>query len=257
MKDEINWREQHHRCLQEKSLHSILLYKFMNEYGFEKGEIVAKAIVDDILKLVDEYYRDKDKIRPGEMVWMVASKDEKHYRGKTHANTKKVPVVLSIVSEEDFTGYGKGKRFRSIREDRIIRWFFEAYDQGGTMTDLDAGLITSQNETQISEVVRSYQDRTGDIVPTRGNVQDIGPGMTHKAKVIKLYLQNYLTPEIARITSHSKEAVDRYIRNFERVRMLSRKFREEEIPVLARMSEPLVRQYLALILGRKNDQNSR
>jgi len=56
-----------------------------------------------------------------------------------------------------------------------------------------------------------------------------------------------LTPDIARATYHSKEAVDRYIRGFERVRLLAAKFAREELPLLTGMSERLIDEYLSLI----------
>jgi hypothetical protein len=56
-----------------------------------------------------------------------------------------------------------------------------------------------------------------------------------------------LTPDIAARTYHSKEAVDRYIRGFERVRLLASKFSKEELPLLTGMSELLVAQYLKLL----------
>jgi hypothetical protein len=56
-----------------------------------------------------------------------------------------------------------------------------------------------------------------------------------------------LTPDIARRTYHSKEAVDRYIRGFERVRLLASKFATEELPLLSGMGERLVAEYLRLL----------
>jgi hypothetical protein len=56
-----------------------------------------------------------------------------------------------------------------------------------------------------------------------------------------------LTPDSARRTYHSKEAVDRYIRGFERVRLLASKFAREELPLLTGMSASLVHEYLRLI----------
>lgn len=64
---------------------------------------------------------------------------------------------------------------------------------------------------------------------------------------MRLYLEGMLTPDIAHRTYHSKEAVDRYIRAFERVRLLASKFAHEELPLLTSMPEHLVKQYLQLI----------
>ena len=44
------------RRLKSKTLESLLLYRFLNHYGYDKGEITARAIVDDVLRLIDEYF---------------------------------------------------------------------------------------------------------------------------------------------------------------------------------------------------------
>lgn len=251
MKAQKNWRQQHYDCIKYKSLSSVLLYKFMNEYGFQKGEVVAKVIVEDILKLVDKFYSSLDRLKPGKILWFVAGKESYPGRGKTYKNTKMVPVVLTMVSEADFLAMKEGKTFGQIRKHRIVKWFYEAYEQGGLMAHIDASMLSGFEESLTSKIVRDYQRETGDIVPTRGNIHDVGPGMTHKVKVIELYLKRYLTPEIARVTNHSRVAVDRYIRGFEIVRMLKEKFNDEQIPVLAQMSKPLVKQYLDLIPKQK------
>jgi uncharacterized protein DUF1670 len=75
--------------------------------------------------------------------------------------------------------------------------------------------------------------KQGEFLPLRGYVMDMGSFPTHKAAVIRLYLQGMLTPDIAARTYHSKEAVDRYIRGFDRVRLLASKFSKEELPLLS------------------------
>ena len=79
--------------------------------------------------------------------------------------------------------------------------------------------------------------RRGEFLPLRGYVVDMGSFPTHKAAVVRLYLSGLTTPEIARRTYHSKEAVDRYIRGFERVRLLAAKFTREQLPLLTGMSK--------------------
>jgi hypothetical protein len=72
-------------------------------------------------------------------------------------------------------------------------------------------------------------------------------GRPHKQAVIRLYLQGLTTPDIAARTRHTKQAVDRYIEGFERLRLLAAKFAPEELPLLTGMSRGLIDQYLALL----------
>ena len=88
-------------------------------------------------------------------------------------------------------------------------------------------------------------ERTKEVVPTRGTVHDLGRAITHKRIIIRLYLEGYLTPEIARRTKHSEEACDRYIRAFNKVRMLAdRNMSVEEIARTLEMSSFTVKEYL-------------
>ena len=42
--------------LKAKSLEQLLLYRFLNHYGYDKGEVVAKTIIKDILELIDNFF---------------------------------------------------------------------------------------------------------------------------------------------------------------------------------------------------------
>ena len=44
------------RRLTKRTLSSLLLYKFLHEYGYDKGEVVAGAIVVDICAVVRDYF---------------------------------------------------------------------------------------------------------------------------------------------------------------------------------------------------------
>ena len=38
-----------YRRLKDKSLENLLMHRFLNQYGYEKGEITAQAIIQDII----------------------------------------------------------------------------------------------------------------------------------------------------------------------------------------------------------------
>ncbi len=48
--------------LQGKTLKHILLDRLLNKYGYNKGHVTAKAIADDILSLIEQYYRFTDNL---------------------------------------------------------------------------------------------------------------------------------------------------------------------------------------------------
>lgn len=242
------------RRLHHKSLHQMLLNKFLNEYGYDKGEITATAIINDILKLIDEYFLvstiddDQHHIHYGQLVWMAVPVNEYPKRGKSIANTKLKPVVLSFFTDEDMSHIAHGFDSVSLRKKRLVRWTDEAFDQGALLTQLDLAVLLGVCDAVVSKYVNEIQ-QTGRLLPTRGNIHDLSGAITHKREIITLYLEGYLTPDIAMKTNHSNEAVDRYIRDYHRVEILWKHGINdlEQISQLTRLSKRVVHQYVDLL----------
>jgi len=114
------------------------------------------------------------------------------------------------------------------------------------LSELDLSLVTGCTDGGVSAAVIRLR-KAGEILPIRGYVADMGSWPTHKATIIRLYLEGLTTPEIASRTYHAKKSVDRYIEGFERVRLLAAKHPHEELPLLTGMSPNLVAQYLAIL----------
>ena len=242
------------RRLKHKDLHQLLLHRFLNHYGYDKGEITAKAIIDDILKLVDDYFlvstldNDLHYIHYGQLVWMAVPVDEYPQRGKTIAQTRMKPVVLSFVTDEDISHIAHGFQTANLRKRRIIRWTDEAFEQGALLTQLDLAMLLGICDAAVSKYVQEIQS-AGKILPTRGNIHDLSGAVTQKREIITLYLEGYLTPDIAVKTRHSKEAVDRYIRDYHRVELLWGYGISDldQISQLTRLSKRVVQQYIDLL----------
>jgi len=58
------------------------------------------------------------------------------------------------------------------------------------------------------------------VVPLRGHSCDIGQGITHRRKIIGLYLEMHTETEIVSRTGHSYESVENYINEFANVYVL-------------------------------------
>jgi hypothetical protein len=99
----------------------------------------------------------------------------------------------------------------------------------------------------VSKVLREYEEETGEIVPTRGTVHDLGPSVTHKAEVLRRWLRHQSPVRIAQETKHSQASVDRYIADYQRVRLLVQKIPVEKLPALTSLSESVVEEYVELI----------
>jgi len=242
------------RRLSDKSLEQLLLHRFLNNYGYDRGEITAKAIINDILLLVNDYFLvssiddDLHHVNYGQIVWMAVPVDEFPQRAKPIAATRLKPVVLSFVNDQDFSHIAHGFDSKSLRKNRLSRWVDEAFDQGALLTQLDLAVLLGITDAVVSQYVQEIQ-ATGHLLPTRGNIHDLSGAITHKREIITLYLQGYLTPDIALKTNHSKEAVDRYIKDYHRVEILWKHDIKDpdKISHLSRLSKRVVQQYIDLL----------
>lgn len=70
----------------------------------------------------------------------------------------------------------------------------------------------------ISRLIRAHPKL---VVPLRGQECDIGRGITHKRKIVELYLQLYTESEIVSCTGHSYESIETYIKEFAAVLVMS------------------------------------
>lgn len=242
--------ERRYQRMKGKSLKNILLDRFINQYGYDKGIVTANAIVDNILSLIEQYYRYKDNsfLKKGQMVWHAVPIDEYPKKGKSIAQTKLKPVVLDIISDQDIEDMKEPLHHREIRIKKSERWTHQVYDQGALLTNLDLAVLFGVNENTAAEYVREYFSLYGRPLPTRGNIQMLGSGQTHKKEIITMHLNGYLVPTICQRTNHSKDAVERYIRDYEAIKLLNPKFNDiNTISLITRLSKTVVQQYIDLI----------
>ncbi len=241
---------QEYMRMKGKSLKHILVDRFINQYGYDKGIVTATAIVENLLTFLEQYFRFNDNsfLKAGQMVWLAVPVDEYPKKGKSIAQTKLKPVVLDMITDEDIEDLRSPLHSRELKIKKVERWTNQAYDQGALLSQLDLAVLLTTSTLTAGGYVRQYQSLYNRPLPTRGNIQLIGGGQTHKREIITLHLQGYLVPTISQKTHHSKEAVERYIRDFESVKLLSTKFEDPDvISRIIRLSPSVVKQYLDLV----------
>lgn len=249
---EINHKK--FRRIHDKSLEQVLLHRFLNHYGYEKGEVTARAIIDDLLQLIERHFlvcrphEDAVLLKYGQMAWPAVPIEERPKRGQRIQDIPMKLVVLTFLADEDIQSIRKGFRSRELRIRRMVRWADEAFDQGALLSQLDLAVLLNVCDGVVSDYVNEFQKTSGRLLPTRGNIHDLSGHITHKREIVSLYLQGYDTPRIARKTRHAKESVDRYIRDFETVRLVMQISTDPaEIGRLARLNPKVVQQYLDLM----------
>ncbi len=229
------------------SLKGSLLDLIQRDYQFIAGEKIQEMFASDVINLIDSCYKDPWKMDVGQVVWYGVKVDEKPNYGKNSKNTALTPVILTVVSEQDLEMKNAGYSDREVREGKMVRLFKEAYEQDALLTHSDVAFLLNVSTGTVSKQVREYMERTGEIIPTRGIIHDMGRALTHKRIIIRLYKEGYQTPEIARKTNHTEEACDRYIKAYRKVVKLSKKMGVEEIAQTLEMSVSLVKEYVKLM----------
>jgi hypothetical protein len=235
---------------EKRSLPELLVHKFLTEYGYDHGPVIARAIVEDILHTIE--YCWPERVPPKTIIWLAVRREWRNRR-KSLDVTDLVPVHLPMVVESELDLLMEPilrwnlKARRAFNRARFARWCFEAYEQGGVLTLLDLSLMSGMSEHYVSELIREYEVETEKIVPTRGTVHDVGRSVTHKAEVVRRWLRCESPAQIARRLNHSQDAVDRYLADFHKVRLLAPKVPISDLPTLTGLSVSLVNEYIALL----------
>jgi hypothetical protein len=153
------------RRLSDKSLEQLLLHRFLNNYGYDRGEITAKAIINDILQLIDHYFLvssiddDLHHINYGQLVWMAVPVDEFPQRSKSIAKTRLKPVILSFINDQDFAHIAHGFDSKSLRKNRLKRWTDQAFDQGALLTQLDLAVLLGVCDVSLASMFRKFKPK--------------------------------------------------------------------------------------------------
>lgn len=123
----------------------------------------------------------------------------------------------------------------------------QARGQGGLLTQEDLSEILMCDPPTIRRDIKDLKDR-GVVLPTRGQQQDIGPGVSHRALAVQKWLEGKEPVEIARLIRHRVASVEAYLEKFKRVTWLAREkdFNAFEIALTMGMSVVSVHTYLDL-----------
>jgi len=125
-------------------------------------------------------------------------------------------------------------------------------------TDLEAlaMLLTTSPATVKRDV--QHLRRQGQFLMTRGTKHDMGPGLSHKTIILDLYFKGYTFTEIERKTNHSESSVKRYLVDFLQIATLHRqRFSHNQIRLIAKRSDRLVREYIELYQTYQKQDNER
>ena len=209
--------------------------KIAAEHGAGLSPWEADALAD----IVDAtFFRSSDAVtyRSGQLKYSCVRDTEP--AGKPLDQCEMVAVRLTLFDGEDRRELPAEacQRSTDMRRRRLLRICEEAREQGGLLSQEDLGELLMCDPRTVRRDIADLK-KAGIVVPTRGTVKDIGPGVTHKAVAVRLWLDGKEPTEVARHIHHSLKATESYLEKFKRVAYLVEKgFTLHEIARVVGMS---------------------
>jgi len=207
------------RSLQDKTLTNALAHCIGKEFPRIGGRRMLNLCAEMIVDVVRRHLRARDYLSHGQVLWIGISVDDPPSYGKTTAETDLVPVILDLSTLDDVQSRIERTSSRQRLLQKAMRLCQQAYRQGALLSNSDLAELLNQDPSLIGRLLAKQERATGEVIPRRATLHDIGSGMTHKHIICwKRYAQGKSTEEIARETYHSLDAVDRYLGQYDRVR---------------------------------------
>ena len=177
--------------------------------GYGLSPVEARVLAQRVGELVAEQIGLARA--PGQITYQAIAIDEPP--GKALRDCRKVPVHLTLVDDAD-QGVWAEAGVEAQRRQRVHRLVYEAYVQGGALSQEDLAYLLGTSTRTIKRVFRWYR-AAGEPLPSRGELQDMGRGVSHKIPVIRKYVNDQSFSAISRaLGNHGVMSMERYLRHF-------------------------------------------
>jgi len=206
----------------KRSFESAMMRLLQDEYRFLGGPRIMQMLVEDVQALIEEYYPTTEQMASGTLVWTcTADEGKKATAGKPTEEYKTVTIRLPLVTKDDLEGRTERREGTHERDKRqVVRLLKTAAEQGGLLTLAELSVILNRGYPQVSHCVQEWQEDTGEMLPLKGYKMDQGSSPSHKVEIVRLFEQGKEPPDIAYQTGHNLKSVERYLKDYERVRLL-------------------------------------
>lgn len=145
--------------------------------------------------------------------------------GKPLSECELVPVTLDFFAEED----RQAETVEALKLQKMIRYAEKAKTSGAYLSHADLAYLLGIS-TSVIERLQAAQVKENLIpFPTRGREADMGRSVTHRARIIELWMQIYTETEIVKRTGHDYSSVENYISAFGRFVLV----KEQNMPLPA------------------------
>jgi hypothetical protein len=249
-----------YRTVGRRDFATAVEYMLETEFKLVGSHRVIRMIVESIMELHRGFFPETKHQRPGTILWATtkAGDGAKVSWGKRAESYGVQMVQLPLVTKSDIESRmvaspgrdRKAKRSKMFRREMatVVRLVKSAADQGGLLTGAELSLLMNRSLPKIHEYIRAYEAETGEALPLKGSVLDMGSSPTHKGVICGKFEEGMSPPDIARATSHNLGSVDKYLGTYGRIKVLLRKgFDAEAICQVTGKGPRTVAQYLEIV----------
>jgi len=240
----------HYNSTKQRFLHGLLINFFERELPKLFGPTLRQKLADELVKLVTRAMPEKEHVKAGQIAWNAID-----IRTRSDSPQRRfVPVILTIIDENDCRQLAKGTKMTAITQQAIARICREAYQQGALLSMRDIGLLTWREAAAVSMRRKAYEVKNQITLPHIGSLHDMGSCVTHKAVIVrKAVLEKKDPTKIAAETNHTLRAVENYLKDFRRVETCYRTNPELDfISQATGLTKHVIKQYLKIIHDLQN-----
>ena len=207
---------------------------------FNLAPFMARTQFEQMRRYFEQYLGLQRDV--GQMTFLAVSAEAPP--GRALEDCTRVPITLTVDSPDDLEAYQLG--VAALRRSKIQRLTVEAEEQGALLTQEDLARLLCTSRSTIKRDI-AYLRSQDVAVPTRGQIKDIGRGVSHKAQIVGDWLSGYTFSDIQRRRRHTIDSIDRYCGDFLRVvRLHTHGLDIGEIRISTGLSERLIQEYLQL-----------
>jgi hypothetical protein len=235
----------HYSSAHDRFLKPAVVNFFEREFCGMFGPVVRENIADALIGLFNSICPELTRLKPGQIIWNALDKRTRADSGKRRYK----PVILSLVTDDEVSMFEKGTTISAIRKAVIARMIREAYAQDAVLSTRDLSLLLVSSASYLSRLRIEYEKEYRTVLPHTGVIHDMGTTLTHKNAIIYKHVVEKKDPTvIARETNHSQNAVDKYLKDFSRVKTLVNDNKDINfIHHTTNIARPVIKQYLQII----------
>lgn len=217
---------------------------------------MLELLAEDVQALVEQFYPPADHLQSGWLVFTgTKANSHKAYPGDKASDYELVTLAWPVLTQEDRQSLATQPETKAARQqlfqNRLVRLieYGYAHPEGPVLlTVADLAAMLGLTTVDVSTFLTQARQTTGKALPTKGYYFDQGLRPTHKAEIIALYEQGCDEADIARRSQHAQSSVGRYLRDYERIKLLLKQaIPVEQMAQLIDMQPGVIDAYVKLV----------